>query len=167
MHVSKDLMWRGIWKILQNFLGTKLVRSTLGAATFVLQLIATTRYYKYIYNIYYSLLQRILNFYVDEDEQAGNIRCLYIYNAAIILYPSKLGIWRNNGWDIPRRRRCICLACFIVFCFCFHGTITRVVDECVLKLTEAPCAPIHTYINLCSRPERVYLRLSTSPSLTA
>jgi hypothetical protein len=24
MHVSKDSMWRGIWKILQNFLGTKL-----------------------------------------------------------------------------------------------------------------------------------------------
>jgi hypothetical protein len=23
MHVSKDSMWRGIWKILQNFLGTK------------------------------------------------------------------------------------------------------------------------------------------------
>ena len=23
MHASKDLMWRGIWKILQNFLGTK------------------------------------------------------------------------------------------------------------------------------------------------
>jgi hypothetical protein len=23
MHVSKDSMWQGIWKILQNFLGTK------------------------------------------------------------------------------------------------------------------------------------------------
>jgi hypothetical protein len=23
MHVSKDSMWRGIWKFLQNFLGTK------------------------------------------------------------------------------------------------------------------------------------------------
>jgi hypothetical protein len=38
MHVSKDSMWREIWKILQNFLGTK---QGLRSSTLVLAAQAT------------------------------------------------------------------------------------------------------------------------------
>jgi hypothetical protein len=71
MHVSKDSMWRKIWKILQNFLGTKQAWSQCfvffgpdGAAPAVAELEEDSRRgqqylsYPYCANLYYFLMTK-------------------------------------------------------------------------------------------------------------